>query len=439
MKATTDDNALSGISALLGSGVHSSGTTSRQALQRLLLLRMLATVISILGAALFHLFSPLDIPVLLLSCVVFAIALSIGVGFWRLSRFTYVSQLELVAQLLADVAFLVIVLLYTGGVSNPLISYLLVLLTVGATILRQAYVNVFATFSIILYTAFLADQLQTEHTDHLMVNFQLHLVGMWVTFVVSALLITLFVTRMAEAIRTREVTLAQSREKEMRNEQLIAIGTLAAGTAHALGTPLSTMAVLLTELDKMTNEELVRMPIKEDISLLRQQVTRCKESLNQLTAFYNRKERTEPESIVLGELMDVVKDYIVNIHPSANVRFNLDETQRQITVTPDLSLRHAIINLIENAIKASHQQVTISSGVSASKRLPIEILIRDDGPGIPVSVMENMGEPFISTRKDSMGLGIFLANAAIQRNDGEIEMFNMKSGGAMSVIRLPAA
>jgi two-component system sensor histidine kinase RegB len=438
MTATTDDSRLSGISALLGSGIHSSGTTSRQSLQRLLLLRLLATVISILGAALFHLFSPLDIPVLLLSCVVFTIALSIATGFWRLSRFTYISQLELVAQLLADVAFLVIVLLYTGGVSNPLISYLLVLLTVGATILRQAYVNLLATFSIILYTTFLAGQLQTEHTDHLMVNFQLHLVGMWVTFVVSALLITLFVTRMAEAIRAREVTLAQSREKEMRNEQLIAIGTLAAGTAHALGTPLSTMAVLLTELDKLTQEELTRTPIKEDISLLRQQVTRCKESLNQLTAFYNRKEHTEPESMVLGELMDVVKDYIVNIHPHANVRFTIAEAHRQIAVTPDLSLRHAIINLIENAIKAARHHVSISSGISASARLPIEISIRDDGPGIPVSVMENMGEPFISTRKDSMGLGIFLANAAIQRNDGEIEMFNMKSGGAMSIVRLPA-
>ena len=53
--------------------------------------------------------------------------------------------------------------------------------------------------------------------------------------------------------------------------------------------------------------------------------------------------------------------------------------------------------------------------------------------------MENMGEPFISTRKDSMGLGIFLANAAIQRIGGSIEMFNLKLGGALTLIRLPMA
>ena len=67
----------------------------------------------------------------------------------------------------------------------------------------------------------------------------------------------------------------------------------------------------------------------------------------------------------------------------------------------------------------------------------VVIVICDDGPGIPASVMENMGEPFISTRKDSMGIGIFLANAAIQRASGNIEMFNLKNGGAMSIIRLP--
>ena len=63
--------------------------------------------------------------------------------------------------------------------------------------------------------------------------------------------------------------------------------------------------------------------------------------------------------------------------------------------------------------------------------------MKDDGPGIPTKIMENMGEPFISIRKESMGLGIFLANAAVQRLDGSIEMFNLKSGGALTLIKLP--
>ena len=66
----------------------------------------------------------------------------------------------------------------------------------------------------------------------------------------------------------------------------------------------------------------------------------------------------------------------------------------------------------------------------------IELIITDDGPGIPDEVMENLGEPFISVRNYGMGLGIYLANASIQRLGGTIEMRNV-SGGALTRILLP--
>lgn len=415
-------------------------SSSRQALQRLLLLRLLVTLLSLVGAGIFHAFSPLNVSVQFLLAVVAGIAASLVFGYWRLRHATLISQRELFAQLVLDAAFLIVLLFYTGGASNPLISYLLVLLAVGATLLIQWYVTLFSIGSILVYTLFLLSELQNEHSDHMMVNFQLHLVGMWVTFVLSAVLITLFVTRMAAAIRSRELTLAKARENEMRNEQLVAIGTLAAGTAHALGTPLSTMSVLLTDLDKLSAEELQRTPLKEDISLLRQQVMRCKDSLSQLTQFYNKSNKAELEGTHCAELLADIRDYIVNIHPRARVQFTVEPATGALRVAADLSLRHAVINLIENAIKAARSNVIVDCRPCPGERESgscIEISIQDDGPGIPASVMENMGEPFISTRKDSMGLGIFLANAAIARHNGSIEMFNRKSGGAMSVIRLP--
>ena len=412
-------------------------SSSRQALLRLLLLRLLVTILSIVGALIFNAFSPLVVPLTLIGVTVAVILVSVFLGYWRLRRKLVISQRELFGHLVMDVIFLVVIVYNTGGASNPLISYLLVLLAVGATLLTQFYVNIFATTSIALYSFFLFSELQTDHTDHLMANFQLHLVGMWVTFVVSAMLITLFVTRMAEAIRSRELTLAKARENEMRNEQLVAIGTLAAGTAHALGTPLSTMAVLLTDLDKMSEEQLHNSSIKADISLLKQQVMRCKDSLSQLTRFYNKSDSRHPESGSLSAFMDDIRDYIVNIHPRANISFTLDEGAQNARISTDLTLRHAVINLIENAIRAARSLVTVTAGLTRDGQHEIEITVGDDGPGIPESVMENMGEPFISTRKDSMGLGIFLANAAIHRSRGSIEMFNLKTGGATSIIRLP--
>jgi len=409
-------------------------SASRQALQRLMLLRLLVTILSVAGAVIFHAFSPLAIPVLELAGLVGLILLSIVLGFWRLNRAMVISQKELFAHLVMDVVFLVAILFYTGGASNPLISYLLVLLAVGATLFSQLQVNTFALGCVLLYTSFLISELRSGHTDHMMMNFQLHLVGMWVTFVVSAGLITVFVTRMASAIRSRELTLAKVRENEMRNEQLVAIGTLAAGTAHALGTPLSTMSVLLTDLDKLDEEQLRQAAIKPDITLLRQQVTRCKDSLNQLTRFYNKAGTRHGESVPLPSFLDDLRDYIVNIHPKAAVSFVVEPEGAGQHISSDLTVRHAVINIIENAIKAARDQVIVTGTGTADG---LEISVQDDGPGIPAQVMESMGEPFISTRQDSMGLGIFLANAAIQRSGGTIEMFNRKTGGAMSIIRMP--
>lgn len=414
----------------------SGNSSSRLALERLLLLRLLVTVFSIVAALIFHTVSPLELPMPQLILAVLCVAASVLFGAWRLHKEVPISEPELFTQLLVDVGILILLLFATGGASNPLISYLLVLLAVGATILHQRYISVLALVNIFVYSSFLLSELQADDSDHMQTNFQLHLVGMWVTFVVSAVLITLFVTRMAEAIRSREMTLARARENEMRNEQLVAIGTLAAGTAHALGTPLSTMSVLLTDLDKYSDEQLRTMPLKEDISLLRQQVTRCKDSLNKLTQFYNRADKRNPIDGALSTFMEEIQDYISNIHPRANVKLTIHKSAQDASIPFDLSLRHAVINLIENAIRAAKSAVTVSC---ATKQAPdlIEIIVQDDGPGIPASVMENMGEPFISTRKDSMGIGIFLANAAIQRARGNIEMFNLKSGGAMSIIRLP--
>jgi len=393
------------------------------------------------GMIIFDSFSTLEIPFVFIAFLIGGVFISVLLGYWRLRNSDAVSNIELFGHLLVDVIFLVILLINTGGISNPLISYLLVLLAVCATLLPRGYVYSFAIGSMIIYTSFLLLDLTVEHDMGMGSaseerTFQLHLVGMWVIFVVSAILITVAITRMAQAIQIREINLAKARENELRNEQLVAIGTLAAGTAHALGTPLSTMAVLLTELDMMDAETLQKTPIKEDISLLKQQVTRCKHSLNQLIRYYNKDSHEQAENMALGDFINDIRDYIVNIHPTATITF-LSNCPNTLLVASNLSLRHAVINIVENAIKAAKHEVSVISSIDEGKPNSLKISVKDDGPGIPKEVMEHVGEPFISMRKESMGLGIFLANAAVQRLNGSIEMFNLKEGGALTEIRLP--
>lgn len=413
----------------------------RQGLQRLLLLRSFVAASGLIGFLLFQALSNLQGPVTFIISIVLAIFASVIFGLWRLRAAFVISNAEVFGHLLFDVFFLVLLLINTGGASNPLISYLLVLLAVTATLLPKTYVNSFAISAIAIYTFFIFLDLQVDHQREMDVagqemSFQLHLVGMWVIFVVSAILISVFITRMARTIKVREATLAKARENEIRNEQLVAIGTLAAGTAHALGTPLSTMAVLLTELDRSDVNDLNIREVKEDISLLKQQVTRCKHSLTELTRYYNKDNSESNASTLLSVFSAEIKDYIINIHPTSDIDFDT-ACAPGVNIASDLSLKHAIINIIENSIKAANKRVLVKFSTSASVSNQLEIAISDDGPGVPAEVLEKVGEPFISARKESMGIGIFLANAAIQKLNGTIELFNLKQGGAKTLIKLP--
>ena len=418
----------------------SDAAPNRVGLLRLMLLRGFVTAIGLIGLALLQPFSSIDVPLNAIAVLSCAVAASLVFGYWRLRRGASITPLELLGHLLVDVSLLVGLLWLTGGISNPLISYLLVLLAVSATLLPRLMVIGFAMASTALYTFFLlldlsSDQQMAMSGDMQEMTFQLHLVGMWVIFVVSAALITVFITRMAEGIRRRELTLAKAREEALRSEQLIAIGTLAAGTAHALGTPLSTMSVLLSDLDELATENLGVPEVKEDISVLRQQVTRCRNSLTQLTRYYHKDEGRSEQTIPISAFIEDVRDYLINIHPRSNIQITLYNIDNK-NLNSDLSIKHALINIIENGIKAAKDKVTLELRVS---RADLTITIADDGPGIPAEVMENLGEPFISVRNQGMGLGIYLANASISRLGGSIEMRNRVEGGAVTRIPLPLA
>src|SRR5690554_7616632 len=107
--------------------------------------------------------------------------------------------------------------------------------------------------------------------------FDLHLLGMWLNFVVSAVIFAALIPLMVQSGLRQRQQIQQLREQQLKNEQLIGIATLAAGTAHEMGTPLMTMQMLLNEL--AANSEIN----KADLSILLTQVERCQTSLKRLS------------------------------------------------------------------------------------------------------------------------------------------------------------
>ena len=166
------------------------GASGRQGLQRLLLLRSFVAVVGVFGLLAFQSIFGLVVSYMLIASLSMAVLISVALGYWRLQKSFFVSDAELFCHLLIDAVILVILLLNTGGASNPLISYLLVLLAVTAALLPRTFVNSFALLGILIYTSLLLLDLQSDHgmdagpRDQEMI-FQLHLVGMWVIFLVS--------------------------------------------------------------------------------------------------------------------------------------------------------------------------------------------------------------------------------------------------------------
>src|SRR5690349_10919110 len=201
--------------------------------------------------------------------VVLFILGSVSVGIWlSLRGGRTVSALEFFLHLLADVASLSVLLYLCGGFANPFVSFYLVPLVIAAIALPPVYAWVMAALTVGCYALlfYFYVPMSALHIEH---DFGLHLFGMWVNFLVSALTVAWLVARMAQAIRTRDDQIARQREEALRNERIVALGTLAAGAAHELSTPLSTMAVVLGEI---AHEHPRDDGLRRDIATLRTQV-----------------------------------------------------------------------------------------------------------------------------------------------------------------------
>ncbi|MGJ7456864.1 ATP-binding protein [Halomonas sp. RA08-2] len=366
--------------------------------------------------------------------VVLAMALVNLATWWRLGRHRVVSHVEYLAHLLVDVAGLTLLFYFTGGSSNPFITYYLVPVTIAAATLPWRYAWIIATSALLAYSLLMVHYHpvpQLAHGGHADHGVSLHVLGMWLNFALSAGLVTFFIYKMAHALRSREQALSRTREAALRNEQVLAVATQAAGTAHELGTPLSTMAVLLTEMhdDARGNPLLVK-----DIELLRHQVDTCKSRLRQLVENADRRRMEEPQ-VRDAEmwLAGVVQRWLV-LRPDVSHRMEVAERRGRPWISVDTTLEQALTNLLNNAADANPDDILIGLDWNAEE---VIVDIRDHGPGVALSIADQLGETFVSTKSKGLGIGLFLTHATINRLGGGVSLYNHPEGGTLTEVVLP--
>jgi len=346
-----------------------------------------------------------------------------------------VTDVEFFANLLGDVLGLTVLLYFAGGSTNPLVSLYLLPLMIAATILPARYNWSVAALAVVCYSLLLFWYLplgEQQHHGEGAAEFNMHVLGMWATFLVSAGLIAHFVASMAHSLRQRDRMLALAREESLRNERIVALGTLAAGAAHELGTPLATMTLLA---DDMARRYAGQPDLREDAADMQTQIANCKSIIGALTDSAGAARGESGRAQAADSFLDEVLAKWLLMRPAVSVDCRWSDATPAPSIIVEQTLSQAVINLFNNAADASPSTVEIL-GRSEADQVVIEI--KDRGPGLSAEVARRAGEAFFSTKSPAgLGIGLFLANATIERFGGKVRIFNREGGGACTQIALP--
>ncbi len=407
---------------------------SRRNLQRLFLLRSVMIAFMLAATlALFYLHIPL--PKYPIAFAVSGMLLLNLVTLLRLNRHTNTNDKELLLQLLGDLLALTVLFYYTGGYSNPLVWMYLLPLTVAAVALKRAYAWLLATAAIGCYSLLVFYYVPLSHLhmhDIAGRTLDIHLVGMWIGFVVSAGIIAFFVTRIGQSLREYDQLMASIREQSLESERVLSLGTLAASAAHELGTPLSTMAVVSKELA----HDLAKQPEQlQQLEILRTQINRCKEILSSITRNAGQNRADAGQGLALREFLHEVIQRWRDTRPATELTVSLCESTHDPLIFTDRSLIQALQNLLDNAADASPDQILFNAEWNQTN---LNISIRDFGSGISEDIQKQLGKPFFTSKREKgMGLGVYLTQMTLARFGGELNLSNHPESGVLTLVTLP--
>lgn len=339
-----------------------------------------------------------------------------------------VSDQELFFHLTLDVIVLTILLYFTGGSTNPFSPLYLLPLTLTAATLPARYTWSMLIITVLCYTSlffYFVDlpQMHGSH-DH---GFRLHVLGMWLGFLFSAFLIAGFIVHMASTVKEKDKKIADLREKQLRHEQVLALGTLAAGAAHELGTPLSTMAIMLKDMEPGTPLE------EQELTTLQQQVERCRNILGSISASAGTTRAVSGSEVSLDKhLTNLLQTW--QSSRDVDARIQLDGTQPAPRIVADQTFDQALLNILNNAADASPDDVEV---VAHWDEQALMLEVSDRGSGLSPDVIDKTGNKINSTKQDGLGLGLFLTYSTLERLGGSVHLLNREGGGVLCRVQLP--
>jgi two-component system, sensor histidine kinase RegB len=341
----------------------------------------------------------------------------------------------IVIILLLDTVFLTLLLYVTGGVMNPFVFLYLLHIVLGAIILQEICSWLITITTLLCYGLlfYFPPPVVTDLSGPLQLgdlggchpiggingSFQLHLQGMWVAFVTTALFIVFFVSKIQKALAAHRTTLLSLEKEKTRNEKLSSLATLAAGAAHELSTPLSTVAIVSNEMIYALKEQDSCVELLDDAYLIRKQVADCKEILYQMAAGAGEHLGEEIKRYSVKEVVAQILQEI-NIEQRRRIRVDIGSNIGAIRV-PFRSMCRTVKGLLLNGFEASGSESEVAMHwFILGDKLCIKIV--DSGAGIQEDNKQFVTTPFFTTKKSGLGLGLFLAKTLADQFRGTLEI-----------------
>jgi two-component system sensor histidine kinase RegB len=429
------DTPLLALTRRRGGGLR--GRSPREAaadnMRQLIQLRWIAVAGQLVAILTAHFGLGVELPLVPMLVVIAVLLLANSFFLLSLGRRWFVES-ELLLSLLLDMAALTAQLYLSGGATNPFVSLYLLQVVLGAILLRPWTAALLAAFACLAFTLLATShrplQLPRRVGD---VPIDLWLVGEWFGFAMVAVLLVLFITRISRNLQARDAYLAELGQRAAEEDGIVRMGLFASGAAHELGTPLSSLSVLVA--DWLRDDVFSRDPrVRDELMEAQSEVERCKAIVSNIlhSAGQTRGEAMEATSIL--PLLDDIADSWEALH-SKELSYRADRLEgAKVAAGP--ALRQAIWSLLENAREASSTPIELAGEIECEQ---LVISVRDRGPGFLPEQLQSIGKLRQSTKGPGHGLGLFLISNVVRRLGGTLEAGNRTEGGAAVRIILPLA
>ena len=348
----------------------------------------------------------------------------------RLRRHSGLSDQRFMREILTDIVVLGVLLGASGGAANPFHDMFFLPMVVAATSLPAARVLRTTLFGVGCFWLISVVYLPLPGDAATLARLQT--VGGFINHTLLAGLLSYFVVHICGSLRHTQRRLAEMSERELRAGYAVALGSVAAGAAHELGTPLSTISTVVGELrqDHAHQPELQR-----SLELLQGSVGACIKSLDSLRLAGDTWMAGD-DPVPADRLFETVVSRFQSMRPGAQVRLQFESAAPAPQVVADMALQQAVINLLSNAAYVSPLDVCLSVAWDASE---LRLRVSDRGPGFPPELSARLGQACVTGKPpgEGCGVGLFLTQVTINRLSGRLQLGNAPEGGAVASICVP--